>query len=52
MTGQARLAGLSVFVHENIHKGSLNQFTSQAKDINSGDPLDLEIEMGPVAFRD
>jgi len=51
-TGQTCLAGSRVFVHENVHDEFVDRFTSRAEDIELGDPLDPDTEMGPVAFRD
>jgi aldehyde dehydrogenase (NAD+) len=51
-TGQTCLAGSRVFVHEDIAEEFVDRFTSRAEDIELGDPLDPDTEMGPVAFRD
>lgn len=51
-TGQTCLAGSRVFVHEEIADEFTNRLVSRARDIQLGDPMDPETEMGPVAFRD
>lgn len=51
-SGQTCLAGSRVFVHESIRDEFVDRFTDRAADIELGDPMDPETEMGPVAFRD
>ncbi|WP_436348463.1 aldehyde dehydrogenase [Natronorubrum sp. FCH18a] len=51
-TGQTCLAGSRVFVHEEIADEFVDRFVERATDIDLGDPMDPETEMGPVAFRD
>ncbi|KTG11541.1 carnitine dehydratase [Haloprofundus marisrubri] len=51
-TGQTCLAGSRVFVHEDIAEEFVDRFIERAADIELGDPMDPETEMGPVAFRD
>lgn len=51
-TGQTCLAGSRVFVHEDVYDEFVDRFTSRAAEIELGDPLDPETEMGPVAFRE
>jgi aldehyde dehydrogenase (NAD+) len=51
-TGQTCLAGSRVFIHEAIAEEFVDRLTSRAADIDLGDPMDPETEMGPVAFRD
>lgn len=51
-TGQTCLAGSRVFVHDDIADEFIERFTQRAQDIQLGDPLDPDTEMGPVAFRD
>lgn len=51
-TGQTCLAGSRVFVHEAIADEFVDRFVERATDIDLGDPMDPETEMGPVAFRD
>ena len=51
-SGQTCLAGSRVFVHTDVADEFVDQFTSRAQDIELGDPMDPETEMGPVAFRD
>jgi aldehyde dehydrogenase (NAD+) len=50
-TGQTCLAGSRVFVHESIAETVVDRLTDRAREIELGDPLDPETEMGPVAFR-
>lgn len=51
-TGQTCLAGSRIFVHEDVADEFVDRFTSRAENIELGDPMDPETEMGPVAFRD
>lgn len=51
-TGQTCLAGSRVFLQESIHDEFIDRLKSRAADIELGDPLDYETEMGPVAFAD
>lgn len=51
-TGQTCLAGSRVFVHEDIADEFIDRFTSRTQEIELGDPMDPETEMGPVAFRE
>lgn len=51
-TGQTCLAGSRVFVQEEVVDEFVDRFVSRAKEIELGDPMDPETEMGPVAFRD
>jgi aldehyde dehydrogenase (NAD+) len=51
-TGQTCLAGSRVFVHEEIYDEFLDRFTDRVSDIELGDPMDPETEMGPIAFRE
>ena len=51
-TGQTCLAGSRVFVHEAVADEFIDRFVDRARDIELGDPMDSETEMGPVAFRD
>ena len=50
-TGQTCLAGSRVFVHEEIADAFIERFVDRAEDIELGDPMDPDTEMGPVAFR-
>lgn len=50
-TGQTCLAGSRVFVHDDVYEEFVERFTERAGDIELGDPLDPETEMGPVAFK-
>jgi aldehyde dehydrogenase (NAD+) len=49
-TGQTCLAGSRVFVHEAVYDEFVDRFTDRAADVQLGDPLDHETEMGPAAF--
>lgn len=51
-TGQTCLAGSRVFVHDDIAEEFVERFTDRASQIELGDPMDPETEMGPVAFKD
>lgn len=51
-TGQTCLAGSRTFVHDDISDEFIERFTERAQDIELGDPLDPETEMGPVAFKE
>lgn len=49
-TGQTCVAGSRVLVAEEIYDEFIDRFVARANDIELGDPLDRETEMGPVAF--
>ncbi|RQH02554.1 aldehyde dehydrogenase [Natrarchaeobius oligotrophus] len=51
-TGQTCVAGSRVLVAEEIYDEFVDRFVSRAADIELGDPLDPETEMGPIAFPD
>lgn len=51
-TGQTCLAGSRVFVHDDIAGEFVDRFIERTADIELGDPMDPETEIGPVAFRD
>ena len=51
-TGQTCLAGSRVFVHEEVADEFIDRFVNRTQEIELGDPMDQETEMGPVAFRD
>ncbi|MFB6108750.1 MAG: aldehyde dehydrogenase [Haloplanus sp.] len=51
-TGQTCIAGSRVLVHEDVRDEFLSRLTDRASEIELGDPLDPETEMGPVAFHD
>ncbi|MFB6158018.1 MAG: aldehyde dehydrogenase [Haloferacaceae archaeon] len=51
-TGQTCLAGSRVLVHEDVHDEFVERFEARARDVELGDPMDRDTEMGPVAFRD
>ncbi len=50
-TGQSCVAGSRVFIHERIYDEILERVCDRAARINIGDPLDLEVDMGPLATR-
>jgi len=49
-TGQTCVAGSRVLVADEIFDEFVDRFTARAQDIQLGDPLDRETEMGPLAF--
>jgi (Z)-2-((N-methylformamido)methylene)-5-hydroxybutyrolactone dehydrogenase len=51
-TGQTCIAGSRLFVQEGAHDELVERLSEKAKDIKLGNPLDMETEMGPVAFKE
>jgi acyl-CoA reductase-like NAD-dependent aldehyde dehydrogenase len=51
-TGQTCIAGSRLFVHERAHDKLVERLSEKAETIKLGDPLDIETEMGPVAFKE
>lgn len=51
-TGQTCIAGSRLLVHESIHDELVERVAARARTIKMGDPLALETEMGPIAFRE
>ena len=51
-TGQTCIAGSRLFVQERAHDELVERLSERAKTIKLGDPLDVETEMGPVAFKE
>ncbi len=51
-TGQVCMAGSRVIVHEDIHDEFVAELTDRASDIQLGDPMDPETDIGPIAFAD
>jgi (Z)-2-((N-methylformamido)methylene)-5-hydroxybutyrolactone dehydrogenase len=51
-TGQTCIAGSRLFVQEEAHDELVKRLSEKAKDIKLGNPLDMETEMGPVAFKE
>jgi len=49
-TGQTCLAGSRVFVHEDVYEAFVDRFTDRASEVQLGDPMDPDTEMGPAAF--
>ena len=49
-TGQTCLAGSRVLVQEDVAEEFVDRLTERADEIELGDPMDPETEMGPVAF--
>lgn len=50
--GQTCVAGLRVFVHESVCDEFVDRPTYLASDIELGNPLDSDTQMGPIAFPD
>ena len=50
--GQSCIAGSRLFVQESIYDEFLDRLVDRAADIELGDPMDPETEMGPLAFED
>ncbi len=50
-TGQTCLAGSRVLIQEDVAEEFVDRLTDRAADIELGDPMDPETEMGPVAFK-
>lgn len=51
-TGQTCIAGSRLLVHEDVYDELLRKLIFKAQDIKLGDPLDMQTEMGPVAFKE
>lgn len=51
-TGQTCIAGSRLFVHEKVHDELVERLSERASDIRLGNPLEMETEMGPVAFKE
>lgn len=51
-TGQTCIAGSRLFVQEGVHDELVDKLTEKAANIKLGDPLEMETEMGPVAFKE
>jgi acyl-CoA reductase-like NAD-dependent aldehyde dehydrogenase len=51
-TGQTCIAGSRLLVHESVHDELVARLVQRARTIRLGDPLLVETEMGPVAFRE
>jgi acyl-CoA reductase-like NAD-dependent aldehyde dehydrogenase len=50
--GQTCIAGSRLFVEAKLHDQLVSQLADRARTIKLGDPLQVETEMGPVAFRE
>ncbi|MFC7237002.1 aldehyde dehydrogenase [Saliphagus sp. GCM10025317] len=50
--GQSCIAGSRLFLHEPIHDEFVDALVERAEAIELGDPIDPDIEMGPIAFED
>ncbi|MDH3712444.1 MAG: aldehyde dehydrogenase [Gammaproteobacteria bacterium] len=50
-TGQSCVAGSRVFIHSRVYDQVLERVCQRAATINIGDPLDLKVDMGPLATR-
>jgi len=51
-TGQTCIAGSRLFVHERAHDELVQRLSEMARAIKLGNPLEMETEMGPVAFKE
>lgn len=51
-TGQTCIAGSRLFVHEKVHDELVERLSERASAIRLGNPLKMETEMGPVAFKE
>ena len=51
-TGQTCIAGSRLFVQKGLHDELVERLAEKAASIKLGDPLEMETEMGPVAFRE
>lgn len=51
-TGQTCMAGSRLLVQEGLHDELVQRLAEKAQDIKLGDPLEMETEMGPVAFKE
>jgi (Z)-2-((N-methylformamido)methylene)-5-hydroxybutyrolactone dehydrogenase len=51
-TGQTCIAGSRLFVQNRAHDELVERLSGRASTIKLGNPLDMETEMGPVAFKE
>jgi acyl-CoA reductase-like NAD-dependent aldehyde dehydrogenase len=51
-TGQTCMAGSRLFVHEDLHDDLVGALAEKAKAAKLGNPLEMETEVGPVAFKE
>src|SRR5918992_4242763 len=51
-TGQTWMAGSRLFVHEDLHDELVGALAEKAKAAKLGNPLEMETEVGPVAFEE
>jgi (Z)-2-((N-methylformamido)methylene)-5-hydroxybutyrolactone dehydrogenase len=51
-TGQTCIAGSRLFVQEKAHDEVVERLSDRAGTIKLGNPLEMETEMGPVAFKE
>lgn len=51
-TGQTCMAGSRLVVHEDVHDELVGTLAEKAQSIKLGNPLEMESEMGPVAFKE
>jgi (Z)-2-((N-methylformamido)methylene)-5-hydroxybutyrolactone dehydrogenase len=49
--GQTCIAGSRLFVHASLHDELVNRLAERAHSIKLGNPLQMETEMGPAAFK-
>lgn len=51
-TGQTCIAGSRLIVQESIHDELVKRLVEKARSIKLGNPLEMETEMGPIAFKE
>lgn len=51
-TGQTCIAGSRLIVQESIHDELVERLADKARSIKLGNPLEMETEMGPIAFKE
>src|SRR5918999_5003477 len=51
-TGQTCIAGSRLFVHEDLHDELVGALAEKAKAAKLGNPLEMETDVGPVAFEE
>jgi aldehyde dehydrogenase (NAD+) len=49
-TGQTCIAGSRLLVHRSVHDEVVQRLARRAPEIKMGDPLEMDTEMGPIAF--
>jgi aldehyde dehydrogenase (NAD+) len=51
-TGQTCIAGSRLLVEKSVHDELVQKLATRARTIRMGNPVDMETEMGPLAFRE